>query len=183
MHSCCAPCSSTCLERLTTDYEIYDYFYNPNITNKAEYEYRRDELIRLINEMPHENPIHFIDGGFDDKLFFEAVKGLEDCPERGDRCKVCFRLRLLAAARKCKELSLDGFMTTLTLSPLKDADLLNKIGEEVGNETGVKYIPSNFKKKDGYKRSIELSKKYDLYRQNFCGCVFSRRKEEENEES
>ena len=175
LHSCCAPCSSVCLERLTSEYEIFDYYYNPNITEKTEYDYREEELMRLIGEIPHDNPIHFVKGEYNPELYFNAVKGFEDCPERGDRCSICFRLRLMASALKCKELGCDAFATTLTLSPLKDAELLNRIGEEVGAEVGVTYLPSNFKKKNGYLRSIELSKEYNLYRQSYCGCVFSRR--------
>lgn len=176
LHSCCAPCSSICLERLTSEYEIFDYYYNPNITELKEYEYREAELKRLIDEIPKDNPIHFVKGEYNPELFFNAVKGYEECPERGERCAICFRLRLIEAARKCKELGCDMFATTLTLSPLKDADLLNRIGEEVAIDVGVTYLPSNFKKKNGYLRSIELSKEYNLYRQSYCGCVFSRRR-------
>lgn len=175
LHSCCAPCSSACLERLTPEYEIYDYYYNPNITEESEYKYREEELNRLIEIMPHVNSIHFVPGEYNPDLFFGLVKGFEDCPEKGDRCTICFRMRLMAAARKCKELNCDKFATTLTLSPLKNAELINKIGEEVGNEIGVIYLPSNFKKNNGYLRSIELSKEYNLYRQSYCGCIFSRR--------
>ncbi|MBQ9340779.1 MAG: epoxyqueuosine reductase QueH [Lachnospiraceae bacterium] len=176
LHSCCAPCSSVCLERLTPEYEIFDYYYNPNITEMSEYEYRENELKRLIDEIPKVNPIHFVGGAFDPEPFFNSVKGFEDCPERGDRCTICFKLRLMASALKCKELGCDMFATTLTLSPLKDADLLNSIGEEVAKEVGVTYLPSNFKKKNGYLRSIELSREYNLYRQSYCGCVFSKRR-------
>ena len=175
LHSCCAPCSSYCLEYLTGHFRITDYFYNPNITERAEYDKRAEELMRLIKELPHDNEITFLDGGYEDKLFFEKTRGFEECPERGDRCRICFALRLEKAAEKAAEIGADYLTTTLTISPLKDAALLNEIGRRAAAKAGVKWLPSDFKKKGGYQRSIELSGQYDLYRQNYCGCVFSKR--------
>ena len=175
LHSCCAPCSSYCLEYLTGHFRITDYFYNPNITERAEYDKRAEELKRLIKELPHDNEITFLDGGYEEKLFFEKTRGFEDCPERGDRCRICFALRLEKAAEKAAEIGADYLTTTLTISPLKDAALLNEIGRRAAAKAGVKWLPSDFKKKGGYQRSIELSGQYDLYRQNYCGCVFSKR--------
>ncbi|MCR4956260.1 MAG: epoxyqueuosine reductase QueH [Lachnospiraceae bacterium] len=181
LHSCCAPCSSYVLEYLSSYFEIYDFYYNPNIGSKEEYEHREQELSGLIERMPLKNPVHFIEGRYEPEVFYQKVKGYEKCPERGARCEICFDLRLRESAKKCKELGCDYFATTLTISPLKDAITLNRIGEAVGNEIGVTYLPSDFKKKGGYQRSIQLSKEYELYRQSFCGCVFS--KGEQHEES
>lgn len=176
LHSCCAPCSSYCLEYLSGYFRITDLFYNPNIYPPEEYEHRLQELNRLISEtMEFPNPVTLLPGEYDPQVFFEMAKGLEDAPERGERCFLCYRLRLTEAARAAKELGLDYFATTLTLSPLKNAEKINEIGEELAKEYGVKYLSSDFKKKNGYLRSLELSKEYDLYRQDFCGCVFSKR--------
>ena len=175
LHSCCAPCSSYVLEYINPYFEIYDYYYNPNITEQEEYYKRTNELKRLIDSMPKVNPIHYIEGEYDDSLFFQKVKGYEECKERGERCLICFEMRLREAALKCKELNLDYFTTTLTISPLKDADIINSIGDRIGRELGVNYLPSDFKKNNGYLRSIELSKEYNLYRQSYCGCIFSKR--------
>ena len=172
LHACCAPCASYPLEYLASTFDITLLYYNPNITEKEEYEKRLAELRRLS----HEFGFNVIDGGYDDNVFFERSKGLEKEPERGLRCKECFTLRL----QKTKEIasdSYDYFATTLTLSPLKDANLINAIGISLQEEGKAKYLPTDFKKKGGYLRSIELSKKYDLYRQNYCGCVFSKRKD------
>ena len=180
LHSCCAPCSSYCLEYLSKYFRITDLFYNPNIFPPEEYERREKELKRLIEETAeYPNPVTFLAGDYDPKVFFEMAKGLEDAPERGERCFLCYRLRLTEAARAAKELGSDYFATTLTLSPLKDAEKINEIGEEVAKEYGVRYLSSDFKKKNGYLRSLELSKEYDLYRQDFCGCVFSKKEAEE----
>lgn len=186
LHSCCAPCSSSCLLELRKEYDVTVFYYNPNITEQAEYELRAAEEKRLIdiyNEEALHDPslggqINYIDGLYDNDIFLSSVKGLEDAPERGPRCAVCFRLRLDRTAHVAKEGEFDLFATTLTLSPLKDADLINAIGKEVGDKIGVSYLESNFKKKDGYKKSIELSKKYGLYRQDFCGCIFSKQERE-----
>lgn len=174
LHACCAPCSSYCLEYLSQYFEITVLYFNPNISYKEEYEYRLNEEKRLISLMNFKNPVNMIDGEYEPKDFFNAVKGLEREPEGGKRCEKCFRLRLEETAKKAKELGFDYFTTTLTISPLKNAQLLNQIGEEYAKQYGVNWLYSDFKKKEGYKRSIVLSQQYDLYRQNFCGCVYSR---------
>lgn len=174
LHSCCAPCSSYCLEYLTPYFDIVDFFYNPNITEEKEYRYRSDELKRLIESMEKVNDITFLEGNYEPECYLNCVKGFESCPERGKRCSICFALRLDEAAKKCKEIGADYFTTTLTISPLKNAEVINDIGKRAGEKYGVTYLPSDFKKKNGYKRSIELSKEYDLYRQNYCGCIFSK---------
>ena len=193
LHSCCAPCSSYCLLCLRECVNISTFFYNPNITKEEEYYKRRDELLRLIEaynntdyRLPEEcrqvnitksyvNKIDNLDATFEPKLFFEKTKGMEHCPERGERCAVCFELRLRETAIQAKEHGYDLFATTLTLSPLKDAALINEIGERIGREVDITYLPTDFKKKNGYKMSIELSKEYNLYRQNYCGCIYSER--------
>lgn len=174
IHACCAPCSSYVLEYLSGYFNIIVLYYNPNITNRDEYRYRLSEESRLISELPHKHDIKLIEGDYNPGLFLESVKGLENEPEGGRRCEVCFELRLREAAVNCKKLGADFFLTTLTISPLKNAQKINEIGERVAAEYGVNYLPSDFKKKNGYKRSIELSREYNLYRQNYCGCVFSR---------
>lgn len=185
LHSCCAPCSSYVLEYLSKYFRITVFYYNPNIYPETEYQARVAEQERLIGEMNERNkkaedrirwnPIAFLAGNYDPAEFFSAVKGLEAEPEGGKRCTECFKLRLFEAARLAKAGGFDYFTTTLTISPLKDAERLNAIGEEAGRELGVKFLPSDFKKKNGYKRSTELSREYGLYRQDYCGCVFSRR--------
>lgn len=175
LHSCCAPCSSYVLEYLSQYFEITDFYYNPNISPKEEYDYRVSELKRLISEMDFKYPVHFVEGEYDPKIFYDTVKGLEDVPEGGERCFKCYRLRMEEAAKKAAEGHYDYFTTTLSISPLKNAQKINEIGEELAKIYHVPHLPSDFKKKNGYKRSIELSREYDLYRQNFCGCVFSKR--------
>lgn len=174
IHACCAPCSSYVLEYLSEYFNIIVLYYNPNITNRDEYRYRLSEEARLISELPHKHEISLVEGDYNPGLFLESVKGLENEPEGGRRCEVCFELRLREAAVNCKKLGADFFLTTLTISPLKNAQKINEIGERVAAEYGVNYLPSDFKKKNGYKRSIELSREYNLYRQNYCGCVFSK---------
>lgn len=175
LHACCAPCSSYCLEYLSQYFKIIIYFFNPNISKKEEYEYRLNEEKRLISLMEFKNPVTIVESDYNPKVFFEAVKGLENEPEGGKRCAECFKLRLKATAEKARELNADYFTTTLTISPLKNAQLLNTIGKEFSEEYQVPWLYSDFKKKEGYKRSIILSKNYDLYRQDYCGCVFSKR--------
>lgn len=175
IHACCAPCSSYVIEYLSQYFHIIILYYNPNITSAEEYRYRLSEEERLINELPVKYPVKLISGEYNPDVYLKAVKGLEDEPEGGKRCEVCFDLRLREAAKVCKEIGADYFLTTLTISPLKNAEKINEIGEKIAAEYGVKYLPSDFKKKNGYKRSIELSREYDLYRQNYCGCVFSRK--------
>ncbi len=177
LHSCCAPCSSAVLEKLQEIFDITVYFYNPNISDMEEYEKRVEEQKRLIqafNEKKTMFPIKMMEGEYNQEEFFTMAKGLEKCPEGGERCFRCFRLRLEQTAKRAKEGNYDFFTTTLTISPLKNAAKLNEIGEELAKEYGTTWLPSDFKKKEGYKRSIELSKEYDLYRQNYCGCAYSK---------
>ena len=175
LHACCAPCSSYCLEYLSQYFSITVLFYNPNISPAEEYQKRVDEIRRLISELPAKNKISLIEGRYLPEEFYSSVKGLELEPEGGKRCPVCFELRLREAALTAKKLGFDYFTTTLSISPLKDAEKLNDIGKMLSDEYGAAYLYSDFKKKNGYKRSIELSREYNLYRQNFCGCVFSKR--------
>ncbi len=173
VHSCCAPCSSYVLSLLCEIFDITVYYFNPNIFPESEFLYRSEEQKRLINEMG--NKVSFIEGRYNPDEFFDAVKGHEGDREGGARCEICFRLRLFEAAKVAAEKGFDYFTTTLSISPLKNAPLLNKIGEEAGGKFGVKYLFSDFKKKEGYKKSIILSKEYNLYRQNYCGCIFSKK--------
>ncbi|WP_230399797.1 epoxyqueuosine reductase QueH [Novisyntrophococcus fermenticellae] len=174
LHSCCAPCSSYVLEYLSRYFSITLYYYNPNIYPQAEYTARVQEQERLIREMPVENSVHFLEGSYEPEKFFKLSKGLEQSPEGGRRCLLCYELRLREAAEKACELGCDYFTTTLSISPMKDAHKLNEIGEKLAREYHVAYLNSDFKKKNGYKRSVELSKEYNLYRQNYCGCIYSR---------
>ena len=190
LHSCCAPCSSHCMEYLREYFEVTVFYYNPNSTVREEYEKRLAEEKRLIEaynrqveeedfEGMHSTPaarrIEILQAPYDPEAWFEAVSGLEDCPEGGSRCTVCFEMRLKKAAQAAAEGKFDYFTTTLTISPLKDAQRLNAIGQRMAEKYGTAWLPSDFKKKDGYRRSIELSREFDLYRQDYCGCVFSRR--------
>lgn len=174
LHSCCAPCSSYALEYLSDYFHINVFYYNPNISSEEEYNLRLSEQRRLIRELPQKYPVTLTEGEYDPQVFYRMAKGLEKCPERGERCLRCYRLRLEECARLAKEQGADFFATTLTLSPLKSADAINEIGEELADKYGIAYLCTDFKKKNGYKRSIELSREYNLYRQNFCGCVFSK---------
>lgn len=174
LHCCCAPCSSYVLEYLSRFFEITCLFYNPNISPAEEYEKRAEELRRLISEQPHKNPVSIIVEKYNPQDFFAAVKGYEHIKEGGERCFRCYRLRLEMAAKYAKEYNFDYFCSTLSISPLKNARKLNEIGEELSEIYKISHLPNDFKKKGGYKRSIELSAEYDLYRQNFCGCVFSK---------
>ena len=175
LHSCCAPCSSYVLSYLASYFRITLYYYNPNISPKEEYQKRVQEQMRLIRELPVRYPICFEEGVYDSERFFEMAKGMEDIPEGGERCFICYELRLREAARLAAEGGYDFFTTTLTISPLKNAQKLNEIGSQLAEEYHVACLPSDFKKKGGYLRSIELSRQYDLYRQDYCGCVFSKR--------
>ncbi len=177
LHTCCAPCASYVLEYLTEYFDITVFFMNPNITDGAEYKKRADELLRLISEMPAKNKIETVICPHDADSFYRMTDGLEDAPEGGIRCFGCYRQRLEATAAYMKDRAdmFDYFATTLTVSPHKNADKLNEIGLELSEKYGIRYLVSDFKKKNGYKRSIELSAKYDLYRQNFCGCEYSKR--------
>lgn len=175
LHSCCAPCSSYVLEYLSEFFRITVYYYNPNITPDEEYEKRVKEQQRLIAAMPLKNPVQFIEGAYRPEEFYETVKGLENAPEGGERCFACYRMRLLATAKFAKEQDFDFFTTTLSISPHKNAQKLNEIGQSISNVLDVPYLYADFKKREGYKRSIVLSEMYDLYRQDYCGCEFSKR--------
>jgi hypothetical protein len=174
LHCCCAPCSSYVLEYLHPYFDITVFFYNPNITEEPEYEMRKAELKRYLSEVPYGGEIHVMDADYEPGLFLQMAKGYETCPERGKRCTKCFELRLEKTAQKAAESGFDFFCTTLSISPHKNAKLLMAIGEMYAGEYGVSYLPSDFKKKNGYKRSIELSAEYHLYRQDFCGCIYSK---------
>ena len=170
LHSCCAPCSTACLERLKGRADVAVYYFNPNLDSQKEFDIRASEQKRLCESLG----VDCIIEEFNKSEFLTAVKGLENEMEGGKRCTVCFYLRLKRTAEKAKELGYDYFTTTLTVSPLKNAEKLNSIGKKVEEQTGVKYLPTDFKKKNGYLRSVELSKEYGLYRQNYCGCEFSK---------
>ena len=175
LHSCCAPCSSAVLERLTDWFDLTVFYYNPNIAPEEEFLRRAEEQRRLIAELPHAHEIQFRCGEYESEAFEALARGLEDMPEGGERCTRCFRLRLGKTAALAAREGFDYFTTTLSISPLKDAQRLNAIGGELAEQFGVSYLFSDFKKKNGYKRSCELSLQYGLYRQDYCGCVFSRR--------
>ena len=175
LHSCCAPCSSACIERLSNYFDITILYYNPNIEPYDEYKLRKEEEIRFIKEFKTKNKLDLLDCDYDNDKYHEIAKGLEDEVEGGQRCHKCYRLRLEYTAKKTKELNYDYFGTTLTVSPYKNSQVLNKIGQELEREYNIKYLYSDFKKKEGYKRSIELSKEYNLYRQIYCGCIYAKR--------
>ena len=177
LHSCCAPCSSYVLAYLNKYFNITVFYYNPNITNKEEYLKRKQEQIRLISELPAINKINILDADYNPEKFFEISKGLENCREGGERCFKCYKLRLEATANAAKENSFNYFCTTLTISPLKNAQKINEMGQMLGDEYQISFLPSDFKKKEGFKKSIELSSQYNLYRQNYCGCIYSKPKE------
>lgn len=174
LHACCAPCSSYVLEYLSAYFNITLFYYNPNISPQEEYTFRAAEACRLAGEMLPDNKIKFLEGPYNPADFYNAVKGLESEPEGGKRCEKCFNLRLNKTAEICREQGFDYFTTTLTISPLKNAELLNASGMHAAEKYGVTWLPCDFKKRGGYKRSVELSKQYNLYRQNYCGCIFSK---------
>lgn len=173
LHSCCAPCSSYVLEYLSNYFKITVFYYNPNIYPESEYTKRILEQQTLIAEMKTQHPVSFIAGSYDKERFYEMAKGMEHLKEGRERCFRCYELRLRESVKLALEGGFDYFATTLSISPLKNAAKLNEIGMRLAKEYGVSYLPSDFKKKNGYKRSIELSKKYGLYRQDYCGCEFS----------
>jgi len=173
LHSCCAPCSSYVLDYLSVYFSITVFFYNPNIHPEEEYEKRLKGQIELINQLPVKNAVNFISGPYETELFFQKIKGLEQEPEGKKRCLKCFELRLEKTAQKAIELGYDYFTTTLTISPHKNALAINQIGSHIASIYHLNYLYSDFKKKDGFKNSISLSHKYQLYRQNYCGCIFS----------
>ncbi len=174
LHSCCAPCSSYVIEYLASYFHITVFYYNPNIYPDSEYEKRVEEQMRFIREFPTKYPVQFLCGDFEKERFYDAVKGYEQVKEGGERCFRCYRLRLAETAKRAKQMGADYFTTTLSISPLKNAAKLNEIGEALALEYGIAYLNSDFKKKNGYKRSVELSNAYGMYRQDYCGCVFSK---------
>ncbi len=178
LHSCCAPCSSYVLEYLSAHFRITVFYYNPNIYPEDEYRKRVEEQRRFIAAIPAVHPISFIEGAFEPQRFYAVAKGMEHLPEGGERCFACYELRLREAAELARRLGFDFFTTTLTISPLKDAQKLNEIGLRLEQEFGVRYLVSDFKKRDGYRRSIALSREYGLYRQDYCGCVYSKAQRE-----
>lgn len=173
LHSCCAPCSSYVLEFLSKYFEITVFYYNPNIYPPEEYEHRAKEQKMFIERIPHLHPIHFLEGKYDPNQFYCVSNGLELVKEGGERCYKCYRLRLEEAAKIARNGEFDYFTTTLSISPYKNVHWLNEIGESLEAEYGVTHLPSDFKKKNGYKRSIELSEEYNMYRQDYCGCIYS----------
>ena len=183
LHSCCAPCSSYVLEYLSRYFEITVFYYNPNIYPPEEFGKRVEEQKRLIAQLPAEHPISFLDGPYEPERFYEMAKGLEQVPEGGARCFKCYRLRLTETAEMARAGKYDYFTTTLSISPLKNAEKLNEIGGQLAKDYGVDYLYSDFKKRNGYKRSTELSKEYGLYRQDYCGCVFSMRERRAQQEA
>lgn len=178
LHCCCAPCSTYVLQYLVQYFTIKILFYNPNISPPSEYDRRLLELHALLRQMKLEQEIAVLEAEYDPALFYERVRGLEDEPEGGKRCETCFALRLEEAGRQAKELGADFFTTTLTISPHKDSALLNELGQMVGERYGMEYLLSDFKKKDGFRQSIQLSREHDLYRQDYCGCIFSKQERE-----
>ena len=189
LHSCCAPCSSYCMEYTREYFDVTVFYYNPNISSDEEYRKRLEEEKRLIaafnkqletgnfvmNSSSHAAKIHIVEGDYQPQDFYNIARGLEQCPEGGSRCFKCYELRLRESFRVAKELGFDYVASTLTISPLKNADKINEIGFALAEEYGVSWLPCDFKKKNGYKRSVELSREHDLYRQNYCGCIFSKR--------
>lgn len=179
LHSCCAPCSSYCLEYLSNHFRITVFYYNPNIYPEEEYYKRVEEQRRFIERLPAKYPIAFVEGDYETARFYEMAKGLENVKEGGERCYLCYELRLRESAIIAKEMGMDYFTTTLSISPLKDAKKLNEIGDALSMEYGIRYLNSDFKKKNGYKRSVELSEEYGMYRQYYCGCVFSKKQRDD----
>ena len=182
LHSCCAPCSSYVLEYLSNHFEITVFYYNPNIFPENEYTKRILEQQTLISDMKVKHPISFLAGNYDRERFFQIAEGLEYLREGGERCFKCYELRLEEAAKIARDAGFDYFTTTLSISPLKNADKLNEIGTRLADKYGVQYLQSDFKKKNGYKRSIELSNEYGLYRQDYCGCEYSFRDRQKQKE-
>lgn len=180
LHACCAPCSSAVLERLSSHFTITIFYYNPNITEEEEYEKRIIEIQKLISLVPQKYPISLIKGNYEKEKWQKVIQGLENEPERGKRCYKCYQMRLEETAKVAEELNFPYFCTTLTLSPHKNSNWINEIGKELDKKMESHYLYSDFKKREGYKRSIELSKQYDLYRQDYCGCIYSKKERQEH---
>lgn len=178
LHSCCAPCSSAVLERLHEAFELVVFYYNPNISPEAEFRHRADEQKRLVEEMSLREDTRVVEGEYDPQRFYELVRGHEEDPEGGERCGICFEMRLRKTAEYARSIGAEYFTTTLSISPLKNAQRLNELGRAIAGEFGLNYLLSDFKKKDGYRRSCVLSEEHGLYRQDFCGCVFSKMERE-----
>lgn len=178
LHSCCAPCSSSILEYLSQYFAITIYYYNPNIYPEEEYQFRAEEQRKFIQRTNPKYPIEFIEGAYEPQLFYDTVAGMEQMPEGGSRCHKCYKLRMRQAATVGRELGFDYFTTTLSISPHKNAVWINEIGEMLEEEFGIKHLPSDFKKKNGFKRSVELTNEYGMYRQDYCGCAYSLRDRE-----
>ena len=178
LHSCCAPCSSYVITFLSNFFDITILYYNPNISPKEEYEKRKQEQIKLIKNIKTKNKLNYLDCDYDNDIYNEKIKGYEYCKEGGNRCSICFSLRLEKTAILAKENKYDYFCSTLTVSPHKNSKIINEIGEKISEKYNIKWLYSDFKKNEGFKQSIELSKKYDLYRQDYCGCIYSKRKQE-----
>lgn len=179
LHSCCAPCSSQVLTRLSDYFLVTVLYYNPNIEPFSEYEKRKEEQKRFIKSFPSKNQISFLDCDYENEKFIIMAKGLENIPEGGERCHKCYTLRMEKTAALAKENNFDYFCTTLSVSPFKNSRVLNEIGNILEKKYDIKYLYSDFKKEDGYKKSIEYSKKYNLYRQNYCGCIYSKENKKE----
>jgi len=179
LHSCCAPCSSYCLELLSEYFAITVFYYNPNIYPPEEYYMRVEEQARFVQEFPARHSISFVEGSYDTARFYEMTKGMEQLKEGGERCFACYELRLRESCKYAKEHGFDFFTTTLSISPLKNAAKLNEMGGKLEQEYGMKYLYSDFKKQNGYKRSTEISNEYDMYRQYYCGCVYSKKQRDE----
>ncbi len=177
LHSCCAPCSSYVLSVLAENFKVTVFYYNPNIEPKEEYEKRKEEQKHFITQYKGKNEIDFLDCDYENENFKEIAKGYEDAPEGGERCHRCYNLRMEKTCNLAKQMGFDYFCTTLSVSPYKNSQVLNQIGHDLEEKYGIKYLYSDFKKNDGYKKSIEYSKKYNLYRQNYCGCNYSKPKE------
>jgi len=179
LQSCCAPCSSHVLGELTRVFDVTLLYYNPNIYPPQEYRRRCDEQQRLLGEMPEAAGVSFIEGSYDPAEFYAAVSGLEELPEGSLRCRACYELRLRRTARLAKEMGFEFFTTTLSVSPHKNSEWINELGQALSAECGAEFLTSDFKKAEGYKHSLELSRQYGLYRQDYCGCVFSMRERDE----
>ena len=182
LHSCCAPCSSYVISFLSNYFDITILYYNPNISPIEEYEKRKKEQIRLIKTLHTKNKLDYLDCDYDNDLYNEAIKGYEQYPEGSNRCQICFNLRLEKTAKLAKEHNYDYFCSTLTVSPHKNSKIINEIGINISNKYNIKWLYSDFKKNEGFKQSIELSKKYELYRQDYCGCIFSKQAREQQKQ-
>lgn len=181
LHSCCAPCSSYVITFLSNYFDITILYYNPNISPKEEYEKRKQEQIKIIKTIQTKNKLNYLDCDYDNNKYNDLVKGYEECKEGGNRCHICFNLRLEKTAILAKENNYDYFCSTLTVSPHKNSKILNEIGISLSNKYNIKWLYSDFKKNEGFKQSIELSKKYELYRQDYCGCIYSKLAKEKQE--